>query len=63
MAYYNTCPHCGANLDPGESCDCMREKEDREEFYRSVTKRASKTGQLSFSLKSREVVGYEKTAY
>ena len=22
MAYYNTCPHCGANLDPGERCDC-----------------------------------------
>ena len=22
MGYYWTCPHCGANLDPGESCDC-----------------------------------------
>ena len=21
MLYY-TCPHCGANLDPGEKCDC-----------------------------------------
>ena len=20
--YYWTCPYCGANLDPGESCDC-----------------------------------------
>lgn len=20
--YYNTCPICGANLDPGETCDC-----------------------------------------
>ncbi len=20
--YYNTCPDCGANLDPGEQCDC-----------------------------------------
>ena len=19
---YNTCPYCGANLDPGERCDC-----------------------------------------
>lgn len=63
MAYYNTCPHCGANLDPSEHCDCMREREDREEFYRSVTKRALKTGQLSFSLKNREVMGYEKTTY
>lgn len=22
MAYYNKCPECGANLDPGERCDC-----------------------------------------
>ena len=22
MAYYVTCPNCGANLDPNESCDC-----------------------------------------
>lgn len=22
MSYYKTCPHCGAHLDPGESCDC-----------------------------------------
>lgn len=20
--YYWTCPYCGANLDPGEKCDC-----------------------------------------
>lgn len=29
MAYYNTCSHCGAHLDPGEVCDCragMKEK-------------------------------------
>lgn len=24
MAYYHTCPDCGANLDPGETCDCTR---------------------------------------
>ena len=22
MSYYRTCPDCGANLDPGECCDC-----------------------------------------
>ena len=23
MAYFITCPYCGAHLDPGEKCDCM----------------------------------------
>lgn len=23
---YRTCPLCGANLDPGESCDCKADK-------------------------------------
>lgn len=23
---YNTCPECGANLDPGEKCDCEERK-------------------------------------
>ena len=27
MAYYRTCPHCGANLDPGERCDCLESRE------------------------------------
>ena len=27
MAIYHTCPICGSNLDPGESCDCKREPE------------------------------------
>lgn len=25
MNYYHTCPDCGANLDPGEKCDCREE--------------------------------------
>lgn len=29
MPYNWTCPYCGANLDPGEKCDCKdNEKED-----------------------------------
>lgn len=27
MPYYQTCPVCGANLDPGERCDCQNEQE------------------------------------
>lgn len=26
MPYFNTCPHCGSNLDPGESCDCKEQR-------------------------------------
>ena len=62
MAYYNTCPNCGANLDPGEPCDCDTERKHREEFYKSVTRKKSRNGQLLFSF-SKEVTGYEKTAY
>lgn len=27
--YFETCPYCGAHLDPGERCDC---KESRNAF-------------------------------
>jgi len=30
MSYYKPCPDCGANLDPGERCDC---KEDPHIMY------------------------------
>lgn len=26
MSYYRECPNCGLNLDPGERCDCSKEK-------------------------------------
>lgn len=26
MPYYRECPDCGVNLDPGEICDCHRNK-------------------------------------
>lgn len=26
MRYFKICPRCGAHLDPGESCDCRRER-------------------------------------
>lgn len=31
MAMYWTCPICGANLDPGESCDCQEDNKNKEE--------------------------------
>ena len=24
--YFNTCPYCGGNNDPGEKCDCRKMK-------------------------------------
>lgn len=27
MASYRTCPYCGANLDPGEKCECRKTEE------------------------------------
>lgn len=27
--YYNTCSMCGANLDPGEPCDCQQKEKER----------------------------------
>ena len=26
MSYYDTCDICGANIDPGEKCDCMENR-------------------------------------
>lgn len=31
MAYYNVCPKCGCNLDPGEKCDCESLKIEHQE--------------------------------
>ena len=47
MAFYRECPDCGANLDPGERCDCFREREEKEKklsmlFWQGVD------GQLEF---------------
>lgn len=32
--YYQTCSRCGANLDPGEKCDCRDER--REESIKAI---------------------------
>lgn len=56
MAYFNICPNCGSNLDPGEKCDCEQEQKKREEFMESHM-RAGKAGQLAFVWDSKEA-GY-----
>ena len=52
MAYYNVCPHCGCNLDPGEKCDCesikAREQETSRAFYSQFLRANDSNGQMSF---------------
>jgi hypothetical protein len=38
MAYYRTCEHCGANLDPGEKCDCTENKQERGRPYGKISR-------------------------
>lgn len=40
---YNTCPYCGANLDPGERCDCPRASPGG---YQSENRTSTETGRV-----------------
>ena len=63
MAYYNTCPCCGANLDPGEPCDCGEERARRVEFFGQHLTVGPMAGQMVFTFDGKEVAGYvEKDA-
>lgn len=37
MAYYRTCPDCGALLDPGEKCSCVEIAEQLRKKYELLT--------------------------
>lgn len=55
MTYFKTCPLCGASLDPGETCDCTSEEEERktriEDYIRQVVKTDQpKDGQLRLAV-------------
>ena len=58
MAYYSTCPDCGAHLDPGEPCDCREEKE-LERAKRQSMFSPGKDGQMQMLL-TQEVNSYAK---
>ena len=45
--YYVTCPRCGANLDPGERCDCRRVQIERFKRKPSGTRQNATPGKLS----------------
>lgn len=50
MAYFDTCPDCGAHLDPGEHCDCREEKERQIALYSQQLEMEPRSGQMTFSL-------------
>lgn len=50
MAYYNTCPICGGNLDPSEKCDCLARAEKLKNKFRLLTTVAD-NGQTTFKFK------------
>ena len=39
MGMYQTCPYCGANLDPGEKCDCKTNEKPLEPLSDMLTKK------------------------
>lgn len=50
MAYYKPCPNCGANLDPGEICDC-KDREKKEERKIIIPARISAMNDAARKLK------------
>ena len=36
--YYRTCKHCGSNLDPGEKCDCKKDRVNKMNHLMSLFK-------------------------
>lgn len=45
IMYYNECPFCGANLDPGESCDCQDSRKKKKLWIKKVNVSKRRTAQ------------------
>lgn len=50
MSYYYKCPNCGANLDPGEICECNTENQNY-----NVTENCEKNQEGSDNTKGRSI--------
>lgn len=48
--YFNTCSQCGANLDPGERCDCEEQRNKNTEKIKKFLITDKKTNQMKFRL-------------
>ncbi len=65
MAYYRICPDCGCNLDPGEECDCRKERKRQRDFYRRTTRTEPETRQVllaNTTKTGRDEYGYAETS-
>ena len=49
MAYYRTCPYCGAAFDPGEKCNCQEEAERARKRLEELYKQEAKSNQFVFN--------------
>lgn len=47
--FYRECPICHANLDPGEHCDCINEKEQEAKRMQRLCVKEGKSNQLTFN--------------
>lgn len=57
MAYFNTCPRCGCNLDPGERCDCTADEAER--IYQCATQATARIAppRRAYNARTRERAG------
>lgn len=51
MAMYRTCPYCNASLDPGERCDCQKEKASSERMTPSEQRNNQVIGVVDWAVK------------
>lgn len=51
--YWYVCPNCGCHLDPGEKCDCRKEREEKLENIFKISKmiEVEKNGQMKMMFK------------
>lgn len=54
--YYRTCNHCGSNLDPGEKCDCQKDRINKTNHLMSLFNE-DKDGQISMKVEDFEYAG------
>lgn len=60
MSYYRMCPNCGANLDPGERCDCAPPA--KSQAFANLQKKAAASSAKVDSGKAEKVIADQFSA-